>query len=157
MADVDRTTLTRNLDLMARAGLVRVGAGVDARSKRVTLTREGAARLSEALPLRVNCLTGPSVSWEVLDPSSRDPTGMKGVACPPGNVREVCACIAFLSGSPGVSLRLIRSRVTRHSIIRPILPAFVLPLSIFLHQVPRNEHCRSTIAIWWWKVPRGWK
>lgn len=48
---VDRTTLTRNLDLMARDGLVRIDAGPDARSKVVTYTAEGKKALETAIPL----------------------------------------------------------------------------------------------------------
>ena len=48
---VDRTTLTRNLKLMARDGLVRIDAGTDARAKLVAVTEGGGAALSKALPL----------------------------------------------------------------------------------------------------------
>ncbi len=49
--DVDRTTLTRNLTLMQRDGLVRIDPGRDARSKRVAATRSGKKALHAALPL----------------------------------------------------------------------------------------------------------
>lgn len=47
-AVTDRTTLTRNLDLLQRDGLVRIRAGEDARVREVELTRTGVARLEEA-------------------------------------------------------------------------------------------------------------
>jgi DNA-binding MarR family transcriptional regulator len=49
--DLERTTLTRNLRIMERDGLVAVGPGNDARSKTVTVTREGKSRLQKATPL----------------------------------------------------------------------------------------------------------
>ena len=49
--EIERTTLTRNLQLLQRDGLVRIGTGVDARSKTVTVTARGKRRLKAALPL----------------------------------------------------------------------------------------------------------
>lgn len=48
---VERTTLTRNLEVMRRDGLVRVMAGADARCKRIELTAKGRAALQKAVPL----------------------------------------------------------------------------------------------------------
>ncbi|MGD9264108.1 MAG: MarR family transcriptional regulator, partial [Methyloceanibacter sp.] len=51
LLDLDRTTLTRNLRIMEREGLIAVGSGKDARSKIVTLSAKGRSRLSQATPL----------------------------------------------------------------------------------------------------------
>ncbi len=48
---LDRSTLGRNLRVLARDGLVRLGAGGDDRARSVRLTPEGAARLAAAAPL----------------------------------------------------------------------------------------------------------
>jgi DNA-binding MarR family transcriptional regulator len=47
----DRTTLTRNLAPLERAGLVRVEVGADRRSRIVTVTPRGSERLARAYPL----------------------------------------------------------------------------------------------------------
>jgi DNA-binding MarR family transcriptional regulator len=47
----DRTTLTRNLAPLERAGLVRVEVGADRRSRIVTVTPRGSKRLARAYPL----------------------------------------------------------------------------------------------------------
>ena len=47
----DRTTLTRNLAPLERAGLVRLEVGADRRSRIVTVTPRGSKRLAEAYPL----------------------------------------------------------------------------------------------------------
>jgi DNA-binding MarR family transcriptional regulator len=47
----DRTTLTRNLAPLERAGLVRIDVGADRRSRIVTMTRRGSERLAQAFPL----------------------------------------------------------------------------------------------------------
>jgi DNA-binding MarR family transcriptional regulator len=47
----DRTTLTRNLKPLADAGLVKVGDGVDARSKAVLVTAKGRSAFQAARPL----------------------------------------------------------------------------------------------------------
>lgn len=49
--DMDRTTLTRNLNPLVRDKLVELGAGRDKRSRAITITAAGKARLAEALPL----------------------------------------------------------------------------------------------------------
>lgn len=47
---MDRTTLTRNLDLLAQRGLVRLEPGRDRREQRVSLSDEGARALQAAMP-----------------------------------------------------------------------------------------------------------
>jgi DNA-binding MarR family transcriptional regulator len=49
-AVMDRTTLTRNLELLEREGLVRIQAGEDARVREVSLTAQARKRLAAALP-----------------------------------------------------------------------------------------------------------
>ncbi len=50
-ADLERTTMARNLDPLERRGLVRVGTGEnDARSRLAELTEAGRATLAEAKP-----------------------------------------------------------------------------------------------------------
>lgn len=49
--ETERTTLTRNLKLLVRDGLVAIEPGADPRSKLVQLTAEGRARLKAATPL----------------------------------------------------------------------------------------------------------
>ncbi len=49
--EIERTTLTRNLNVLRRDGLVRVGPGADGRSKTVALTAKGRRKLEAALPL----------------------------------------------------------------------------------------------------------
>jgi DNA-binding MarR family transcriptional regulator len=48
---MDRTTLTRNLQPLRRAGFVRVGKGADRRARVVTLTAKGEDALRRALPI----------------------------------------------------------------------------------------------------------
>ena len=48
---MDRTTLTRNLRLVERQGLLRVTAGRDARTRDVRLTGKGSKTLKKATPL----------------------------------------------------------------------------------------------------------
>jgi DNA-binding MarR family transcriptional regulator len=48
---MDQTTLTRNLQLLAKEGLVESIKGEDARNKFVQLTEKGAQRLEVTLPL----------------------------------------------------------------------------------------------------------
>jgi DNA-binding MarR family transcriptional regulator len=67
--DVDRTTLTRNLEVLSREGLVRIDAGADARSKRVSLTAAGRERLEAAIPLweKIQAsITARLNDWELL-------------------------------------------------------------------------------------------
>jgi len=48
---MDRTTLTRNLQPLERAGLVRIMPGEDKRARMVTATHKGLDALDKALPL----------------------------------------------------------------------------------------------------------
>jgi DNA-binding MarR family transcriptional regulator len=48
---MDRTTLTRNLELLQKQGLIDVAAGGDRRTWIVTITVQGNTALAEALPL----------------------------------------------------------------------------------------------------------
>lgn len=48
---MDRTTLSRNLEVMEKQGLVNVTPGEDRRTRRVTITESGSAVLLEAYPL----------------------------------------------------------------------------------------------------------
>ena len=48
--ETDRTTITRNVELLAREGLVAVIPGKDRRSKIVTLTEDGFKKLEAAVP-----------------------------------------------------------------------------------------------------------
>jgi len=48
---MDRTTMTRNLDLLKKKGLVRLASGRDRRERLVSLTDEGREKFQEALPL----------------------------------------------------------------------------------------------------------
>ena len=48
---MDRTTLTRNLQPLERAGLVRITPGEDKRARMVTATHKGMNALDKALPL----------------------------------------------------------------------------------------------------------
>lgn len=47
---MDRTTVTRNLRVLERKGMVRIEQGDDQREREVTLTDEGLAALVAALP-----------------------------------------------------------------------------------------------------------
>ncbi len=49
---MDRTTLTRNLKPLERAGLVQIEPGVDRRARLVSITDTGREALAQALPLR---------------------------------------------------------------------------------------------------------
>ena len=49
--DTDRTTMTRNLAPLAKAGLVQLGPGPDKRTRAVVLTASGQAVLERAYPL----------------------------------------------------------------------------------------------------------
>lgn len=48
---MDRTTLTRNLEILGKQGLVNVGSGDDRRTRMVTITETGLAVLIKAYPL----------------------------------------------------------------------------------------------------------
>lgn len=47
----DRTTMTRNLDILTRNGLIAPVEGPDRRTRVVTLTPEGRERLGQAMPI----------------------------------------------------------------------------------------------------------
>jgi DNA-binding MarR family transcriptional regulator len=49
--DLDRTTLTRNLDPLQRDGMITVAAGIDRRVTEVRLTAKGRKAIARALPL----------------------------------------------------------------------------------------------------------
>ena len=49
--DIDRTTLTRNLQLLSDRRLVSIADGPDARSRTVMLTPQGRQTFARALPL----------------------------------------------------------------------------------------------------------
>jgi DNA-binding MarR family transcriptional regulator len=51
MAVMDRTTLTRNLNVLEKQGLVAVAPGADRRTRRVAITEQGLAVLRQAYPL----------------------------------------------------------------------------------------------------------
>jgi DNA-binding MarR family transcriptional regulator len=51
IVDLDRSTLGRNLKVLERLGYVQLAGGEDERSKIVSLTSRGNARLGKALPL----------------------------------------------------------------------------------------------------------
>lgn len=51
MAVMDRTTLTRNLNVLEKQGLVAVAPGADRRTRRVAITDQGLAVLRQAYPL----------------------------------------------------------------------------------------------------------
>jgi DNA-binding MarR family transcriptional regulator len=48
--DLDKTTLSRNVKLLNRKGWIAIGAGADARERRITLTPNGRRRLAAARP-----------------------------------------------------------------------------------------------------------
>ena len=48
---IERTTLTRNLKIMVRDGLLAVSRGQDARSRNVSITGDGKRRVKSAYPL----------------------------------------------------------------------------------------------------------
>lgn len=47
----DRTTLTRNLKLLEKQGLIRIEAGGDRREREISITRDGADAVKRAYPL----------------------------------------------------------------------------------------------------------
>ena len=57
MLGMERTTLTRNLQLIEREGLIKV-VNVDGRTRNVVLTEAGNRRLAQALPLWENAQNG---------------------------------------------------------------------------------------------------
>src|SRR5215831_3499683 len=48
---MDRTTLTRNLDLLKKHGLIQIESSSDKRKRIVSITNIGKARMTKALPL----------------------------------------------------------------------------------------------------------
>lgn len=48
---MDRTTLTRNLEILGKQGLINVDAGDDRRTRMVTISEQGLAVLTKAFPL----------------------------------------------------------------------------------------------------------
>lgn len=61
---IERTTLTRNVSLAEKAGLVKIGHGRDARERIVSLTPDGLRRAEEALP-----------AWRAAQASVVSPSG----------------------------------------------------------------------------------
>lgn len=51
LLEMDRTTLTRNLKPLAKAGLLRIAPGPDQRSRAVEITPDGEAAVARARPL----------------------------------------------------------------------------------------------------------
>lgn len=64
---MDRTTLTRNLEVLEKQGLVNVNSGVDRRTRMVTITEEGRAILLKAYPL-----------WEQAQSRIKETMGQEG-------------------------------------------------------------------------------
>jgi DNA-binding MarR family transcriptional regulator len=50
-AVMDRTTLTRNLEILEKQGFVNISSGDDRRTRMVTITKEGLSMLVKAYPL----------------------------------------------------------------------------------------------------------
>jgi DNA-binding MarR family transcriptional regulator len=48
---IDRTTLTRNLDLLKKHGLIQIESSNDKRKRIVSITNRGKAQMTKALPL----------------------------------------------------------------------------------------------------------
>jgi len=48
---IDRTTLTRNLDLLKKQDLIKIESSSDKRKRIVTITNRGKAQMTKALPL----------------------------------------------------------------------------------------------------------
>jgi DNA-binding MarR family transcriptional regulator len=48
---MDRTTLTRNLSVLARQGLIKISSGKDHRTRIVTITSKGRTYVAKAIPL----------------------------------------------------------------------------------------------------------
>ena len=47
----DRTTLTRNLAILEREGLIKISEGTDHRTRNVTATQKGRGAIARAIPL----------------------------------------------------------------------------------------------------------
>ena len=86
---MDRTTLTRNLAPLRKAGWVQVG-DIDRRTRRITLSDEGQAMLERAIPIwkmaemRVRELIGIEDALELRDRLDRASARLKGVSPSPG-------------------------------------------------------------------------
>ena len=86
---MDRTTLTRNLAPLRKAGLVQVG-DIDRRTRRITLSDEGQAMLERAITIwkmaemRVRELIGIEDALELRDRLDRASARLKGVSPSPG-------------------------------------------------------------------------
>ena len=82
-ADADRTTLTRNVKLLARDGFVQVETGRDQRTRQVGLTDKGREALARALPLweqaqaRVGEVLGAEQTAGLLASLSRLVSGLR--------------------------------------------------------------------------------
>ena len=80
---VDRTTLTRNLEILEARGLIASDEGADRRERQLRLTEEGVAALTAAYPLwqaaqkRVVELAGPTC-WTVATPALRKLASIEG-------------------------------------------------------------------------------
>ena len=48
---MDRTTLTRNLAILEREGLIKISEGTDHRTRNVTATQKGRGAIARAIPL----------------------------------------------------------------------------------------------------------
>jgi DNA-binding MarR family transcriptional regulator len=48
---IDRTTLTHNLDLLKKHGLIQIESSSDKRKRIVSITNRGKAQMTKALPL----------------------------------------------------------------------------------------------------------
>jgi DNA-binding MarR family transcriptional regulator len=66
----DRTTLTRNLRLLEKQGLIRIEAGEDRREREISITPAGAEALKEAYPLwqkaQAQAMKGLGSHWKAL-------------------------------------------------------------------------------------------
>jgi DNA-binding MarR family transcriptional regulator len=51
MTITERTTLTRNLNILEKKGLIRIESGEDRRERQVSITKRGQEALREAIPL----------------------------------------------------------------------------------------------------------
>ena len=77
---MDRTTLTRNLELLQKQGLIEVASGRDRRTRIVTITAQGNAALAEALPL-----------WQKVQTHVVDTLGEKRWSTMQANLSEMVA------------------------------------------------------------------
>jgi DNA-binding MarR family transcriptional regulator len=80
---VDRTTLTRNLSLMEKAGLVKVKSGPDRRERRITMSSAGQGSLARAIPL-----------WKKAQESVADVVGKERLSRLVSELKTVSALLA---------------------------------------------------------------